>query len=207
MTQPRPTWDERTAPAYRARLLAVAGLIALLGGMAVIVVMAERPAPDSRPSRPPTPVSKPRPTTTPAQPAVVRIAVTGVGAYDPEGDGSENDSNAALATDGSRVTAWKSERYRSTFTKSGVGLVVDAGRPVRGKQVVVVTESPGYRAQVRVGASAKGPFVTASETRVTTLRTTFTLRPRSGRYLMLWITSMPETGAAAVNEITLTAAG
>ena len=173
----------------------------------MIVVIAERPAPDSRPSRPPTPVSKPRPVTTAAEPAVVRIAVTGVGAYDPEGDGSENDSNATLATDGNRVTAWKSERYRSTFTKTGVGLIVDAGRPVKAKQVVVVTESPGYRAQVRVGASPKGPFVTASETKVTRLRTSFTLRPRSGRYLMLWITSMPDTGAAAVNEITVTAAG
>jgi len=207
MTRPPPPWDERTTPAYRARLLAVAGLIALLGGIAAIVVIAERPAPDSRPSRPTAPVSKPRPAKTPAQPAVARIAVTGVGAYDPEGDGSENDSNATLATDGNRVTAWKSERYRSTFTKTGVGLVVDAGRPVRGKQVVLVTESPGYRAQVRVGASAQGPFVAASDTKVTTLRTTFTLRPRSGRYLMLWITSMPEAGAAAVNEISLTAAG
>ena len=205
MTRSRPT--SRTRGSGTARILAAAALIALLGGIAAIVLGSS--GSDAQPPGVPVPTTPATTTTstTPARPTSVRIAVTGVGAYDPEGDGSENDSNAALATDGSRVTAWKSERYRSTFTKSGVGLVVDAGRPVRGKQVVVVTESPGYRAQVRVGASAKGPFVTASETRVTTLRTTFTLRPRSGRYLMLWITSMPETGAAAVNEITLTAAG
>jgi hypothetical protein len=187
--------------------MAAAGLIALLGGLAIIVVTAERTGTDSRPIQPSTPVSKPRPAPTRAEPTVARIAVTGVGAYDPEGDGSENDGSAVLATDGNRVTAWKSERYRSTFTKAGVGLVLDAGRPVKGKQLVLVTESPGYTAQVRVGASPQGPFVTASETKVTTLRTSFPLRPKSGRYLMLWITSMPDTGAAAVNEITVTAAG
>ena len=42
----------------------------------------------------------------------VEIEVTGVGAYDPEGDKSENGGDARLATDGIATTAWKSEHYR-----------------------------------------------------------------------------------------------
>ena len=75
-----------------------------------------------------TPTPKPKPVKKPA-PAAVKIAVTGVGAYDPDGDKSENGQDAGLATDGIATTAWKSEHYRSTFGKSGVGLVLDAGKP------------------------------------------------------------------------------
>ena len=83
--------------------------------------------------------------------------MTGVGAYDPEGDRSENGGDARLATDGNAKTAWKTEHYRSTFGKSGVGLVLDAGRPVKASRVVVTTETPGYAAQVQVGNSADRP--------------------------------------------------
>ena len=117
--------------------------------------------------------------------------MTGVGAYDPDGDRSENDGDAVLATDGNPATAWKSERYRSTFRKSGVGLVVDAGRPVKASRVVVTTETPGYDAQVQVGDSPTGPFIAVSGSKKTAHRTAFVLEPRRGRYLMLWITSMP----------------
>jgi hypothetical protein len=153
------------------------------------------PAPTS-----PPPVQKPSPIPT-------RIVVTGVGAYDPEGDKSENGGDAHLATDGNAKTAWKSEHYRSTFGKSGVGLVLDAGRAVKASRVVVTTETPGYAAQVQVGNSATGPFNPASGSKKTTTRTTFTLNPRRGRYVVIWITSMPAGGEAAVNEVRVTAGG
>ena len=207
MAHPRPTPSTQPAPRGLARILAAVGLIALLGGIGAVVIttggtedrQVEGPAATTEPTATPKP--------TPTRPAIVKIALTGVGAYDPDGDRSENDGDARLATDGNRVTAWKSERYRSAFTKTGVGLVVDAGRPVKASRVVVTTETPGYTAQVRVGTSPEGPFAAVSETKVTTPRTTFALKPRGGRYLMLWITSMPEAGEAAVNEITAIAAG
>ena len=196
-----------TAPGP-ARLLALAGLIALLGGMVVIVLASG--GGDSKTASTPavvgvTPRSKPKPK--PTRPAAVRISVTGVGAYDPEGDRSENGGDAPLATDGNPATAWKSERYRTTFRKTGVGLVVDAGRPVKASRAVVATETPGYKAEIRVGNSPTGPFVAVSKKQVTGKRTAFALKPRSGRYLMVWITSMPPTGTAAVNEISVTAGG
>lgn len=207
MAHRHPAHRTPTAPPRRARLLALAGLIALLGGIGVIVITtggtegrrAQAPAAATEPTSAPAP--------SPTPPAAVRIAVTGVGAHDPEGDGSENDGDAGLATDGNRATAWKSERYRSAFTKAGVGLVVDAGRPVRASRAVVTTDTPGYDADIRVGDSPTGPFVAVSKAQATRPRTAFALKPRRGRYLMVWITSMPAGGAAAVNEVTVTAGG
>jgi putative peptidoglycan lipid II flippase len=194
--------------ANRPRLLAAAGLLILFGGLGAIVgtsrgtVKRHLHAPTATAQAPaihPTPVRRH------SRPALVRVPVTAVGAYDPEGDGSENDGDARLATDGNPASAWKSEHYRSAFSKSGVGLVVDAGRPVIAKRVIVATETPGFQVQVRVGESAKGPFTAVSTSKVTSPTTTLALRSRKTRYLMLWITSMPQTGVAAVNEITVAA--
>ena len=208
MATSRRMTNVRTAPVGPTRLLAAAGMVALLGGMAFILMASSDDDGGAGSAAPATtrPVATPKPTPKPA-PTPVKIAVTGAGAYDPEGDRSENGGDAGLATDGNRATAWKSEHYRSVFTKSGVGLVVDAGRPVRASRVVVTTDTPGYDAQVRVGDSAAGPFVAVSGSKATKPKTTFVLKPRRGRYLMLWITSMPDAGAAAVNELTVTAGG
>jgi hypothetical protein len=190
------------------RFLAAAGLVALLGGMAFIV-MGETGDDGGTTAAPtttktatvPPPVKKPPP----PPPPPTRIVVTGVGAYDPEGDQSENGGDARLATDGNPTTAWKSEHYRTTFRKSGVGLVLDAGRPVKATRVVVTSETPGFAAQVQVGASPIGPFAAASVSKTTAARTTYALKPRRGRYLVIWVTSMPADGVAAVNEVRVTA--
>jgi hypothetical protein len=180
--------------------------VALLGGMAFIV-MGESGDDAGKTVAPATTTPAPTPAPVKKPPAPTRIVVTGVGAYDPEGDKSENGGDARLATDGNAKTAWKTEHYRSTFGKSGVGLVLDAGRPVKASRVVVTTETPGYAAQVQVGNSATGPFSPVSGSKKTASRTTFALRPRRGRYVVIWITSMPAGGEAAVNEVRVTAGG
>ena len=70
------------------------------------------------------------------------MQLTAAGAFDPEGDGRERDEEAPLAVDGRKETAWRTERY-SRFFKTGVGLVLDAGRRVRVEQVVLDTPTPG----------------------------------------------------------------
>ena len=189
------------------RFLAAAGLIALLGGM-LFIVMGETgdddattvaPATTTTSSTPRPPVKKP--------PAPTRIAVTGIGAYDPEGDQSENGADARLATDGDPTTAWETEHYRTTFHKSGVGLVLDAGKRVKASRVIVTTETPGFAAQVQIGDSPTGPFTAASASKTTRARTIFAVKPRIGRYLVIWITSMPADGVAAVNEVRASAGG
>ena len=206
MARPNPRRETSSISTGLTRLLALAGLIALLGGM-LVIVLASAGTDGSTSSAPVVTEATSKPKPKPTRPVAVRISVTGVGAYDPDGDRSENGGDAPLATDGNPATAWKSERYRSTFTKAGVGLVVDAGRPVRASRAVVTTDTPGYDADIRVGDSPTGPFVAVSKAQATRPRTAFALKPRRGRYLMVWITSIPAGGAAAVNEVTVTAGG
>ena len=191
-----------------ARVLAAAGLVALLGGMLAIIMSAsedDAAPPAAVKTTAATPATKP---VVKPPPAAIAIKVTGAGAYDPEGDRSENGGDARLATDGNAKTAWETEHYRSTFHKSGVGLVLDAGKPVRASRVVVTTETPGYAAQVQAGNSLEGPFRPVSGSKTTTARTAFALKPRRARYLVIWITSMPPGGvAAAVNEVRVSARG
>ena len=200
----------RKSASATTRLLAAAGLVALFGGMAFIV-MGESGDDGAKTAAPATATKAATtaqpPVEKPPTPAPTRIVVTGVGAYDPEGDKSENGGDARLATDGNAKTAWKTEHYRSTFHKSGVGLVLDAGRPVKASRVVVTTETPGYSAQVQVGDSASGPFSPVSGSKKTASRTTFALQHRGGRYVVIWITSMPAGGEAAVNEVRVSAGG
>jgi hypothetical protein len=193
---------------WERRILAVIGLVALFGGTLIVIQTSreseEQAATPAAPAAASKPKPKPKPVKKPA-PAAVRIAVTGIGAYDPDGDRSENDGDAGLATDGISTTAWKSEHYRSTFNKPGVGIVLDAGRPVRPAKLTVSTDTPGYDAQVQVGSSPTGPFTPVSASKEVTGRTGFALRPRRARYLVVWITSMPTEGVAAVNEVAVTA--
>jgi hypothetical protein len=199
-----------------ARLAAFAGLVVLLGGIATVVVASSyhvrseerRPAAVAKPARA-KPKPKPRPK--PAKPKAVAPRpkpghLTAVATYDPEGDGHEKDELIAQATDGDAATYWTSETYSSWGWKKGVGLVLDAGRPVLLKQLLVVTDEPGWTAQIRAGASAKGPFVPVSPSSVTTGTTVYALDEASPRrYRVIWITQLGPTptsgGAAHVNEV------
>lgn len=198
----------RTRSAGSTRLLAAGALVALLGGMAYIVLSSGETE-SGRTAAPTTTPAAAAPTTAPVKkpPARVGIAVSGIGAYDPEGDRSENGADARLATDGDATTSWKSEHYRTSFRKSGIGLVLDAGKPVKASRVIVTSETPGFAARVQVGASPTGPFTSASGSKTTTGRTVYALKPRNGRYLVIWITSMPADGVAAVNEVRVSAGG
>ena len=81
----------------------------------------------------------------------------------------------------------------STFgnLKDGVGLVVDAGRSVKLRTLTVVSDTPGFIADVKAGASSTGPFDTVSSSRTVGGETTFQLSvPRPERYYLVWITRL-----------------
>jgi len=118
-----------------------------------------------------------------------------VRAYDPPpGDGREHDELVANATDGHPSTSWQTESYRSsTFgnLKSGVGLVLDAGAAARPRSLTVVSDTPGFTAEIKAGSAAGGPFDPVSGSRTVGSRTTFGLsldQPR--RYFLVWITRL-----------------
>ena len=188
------------------RLVAAGALAAFLVAMVVIVIASANSGggssstPRSTAARTAT-----QSTTTTAPPPSKQVAVrlTGTDAYDPEGDGHENDDLAPLAVDGDPATFWKTEHYTKRFFKKGVGLVLDAGRSLGLSQVVVKTDERGSSAQIQLGNNPAGPFHAVSANRPLTGTTTYTLnKGAAGRYIVIWITALPQDlGEAHVTEV------
>ncbi len=179
---------------------ALAVLLLALGWAVVNGLGSDDSATPSPPARGRV-VTTPRPK--PAAPRAARarfVKLAGAGAFDPEGDGHERDEEAPLAVDGKQSTFWRTERY-ARFFKSGVGLVLDAGRRVRVQQVVVDSPTPGIRAEIRLGTSPGGPFTRVSASKTLTARTTFPVAKAPGRYIVVWITALPPSSAGEVSEV------
>jgi len=126
------------------------------------------------------------------------IRLQGIGAFDPEGGDGEHDSDAPDATDNDLETYWPTENYTSEFTKSGVGLVLDAGRTVEPKTITVTSDTPGFTAEIRAGENPAGPFDRVSEAGVVESRRRFALTNAKARYFVVWITELDTV--AHVNE-------
>jgi serine/threonine-protein kinase len=88
----------------------------------------------------------------PSQLAQVGLCQTCAHAYNPDGlngDTAQNDNQAGLAVDNDPQTKWQTEQYYSgTLGKPGVGVYVDATPRVVARELRLVTETPGFTAQV-----------------------------------------------------------
>jgi hypothetical protein len=130
------------------------------------------------------------------------VTLAGVGAYDPYGDGSEHDAAAINATDGDPQTYWATEHYNS-FQKKGVGLVLDARGVAEISRVTVVTDTPGFTAEIRATNIQGGPTQAVSDQRVVGRTTRFAIHESAPkRFYVVWITKLPPGGSFAhVNEV------
>ncbi|HZO96529.1 MAG TPA: protein kinase [Gaiellaceae bacterium] len=185
---PRP----RRAPRRRRRtpvaaLVLAAGLAVAVAALAVALLRDGGPSPGSAGGGGEAPV-----------------ALSGVTAYDPYGDGSEHDGDARFATDGNPSTYWETQSYRSSLAalgKRGVGLVLDAGRPVTLHRVTVASTTPGFTARIQTGDGATGPFRDVSPPRTVGSQTTFDLSDARGRYVVVWISDLGPNSRVLVNEV------
>jgi hypothetical protein len=187
------------SPRAQNRALAATGLVLFLGGLIMAAVF---PRGDDGGSATSTSTAT---TTQPAKPRVAPakvVRLTAVGVLDPEGDDRENDELAPLAVDGDVTTAWRTERYTSFF-KPGVGLVLDAGRKLKITRVDLVSATPGFVAEIRAGDSREGPFKRIAAGRVVQETTRFPVAGLPGRYVVVWITKLPDSTAADVDEVVL----
>ena len=187
------------------RLVAAGALVAFFVALLVIVTRSGDGSGNSNRSTTTTRTKRTtttRPTTTTKARVSPRIRLSAVGAYDPEGDGHENDDLAPLAVDGDATTFWKTERYHS-FGKTGVGLVLDARRARPIARVIVSTDTAGSSAEIQVGPNPNGPFHLVTRAQPLTGTTTFKLARRPiGRYVVVWITALPNSaGEAHVTEV------
>jgi hypothetical protein len=141
------------------------------------------------------------------------VALKAVASHDPPpGDGHEHDERIQFATDGDPTTYWETEHYNEGLSgsgKKGVGLVLDARRPVRLERLSLQSDTPGFDAVIKAGSSTSGPFtqVSSSQTVQSSARFSLTVA-QPERYYMIWVTSLaPGFERTHVNEVTASTAG
>jgi predicted Ser/Thr protein kinase len=138
-------------------------------------------------------------------PAPKPVKLTAMHSYDPFGDDrQEHDSEVGNAVDNDRATFWLTSRYRygnGDLGKPGVGFVVNApGGKL--KRLTVITDTPGFRAEIQASGSPTTGFAPVSETKVAARTTTFDLEDSDGPFYLIWIKKLaPDAGAAHVNEV------
>jgi serine/threonine-protein kinase len=140
------------------------------------------------------------------QSATKRVAVAGVTSYDPfASDQNEHSELAGQATDGNPGTHWSTEDYRDDTMagKKGVGVVVDAGRPIAVSRITVVTDTPGFNAEIDATNIEGGTPAKVSDNKVVGRTTSFAIdKGAPKRYYVVWITKLAAgTTLAHVNEV------
>jgi serine/threonine protein kinase len=137
----------------------------------------------------------------PGQSSSKSVRLQGIGAEDPAGDG-EHDDEAGNATDRDATTYWTTEDYRS-FDKPGVGVVLDAGRPVALSRMTVVSDLGDFPARIRASRNPSSGFTPVSEPQEVDSRTTFDIdtNGKDYQYYEVWL-QLPNGGRAHVNEVT-----
>ena len=189
---PGRSWFRLGAIVGAALLLVLAVLVAFnLGrGKTPLGTEPEAESPSASPSQ--------------SQAPLQAIEIASVRDFDTQGDPpEENPDLAALAVDGDPTTAWATQTYFDQFgpppgLKTGIGLVVDLGESQEVSQVDLTTlASPmdvSYYLSDADPTAVAGLEPVASDTVADDkLRTTFD-EPATGRYLVVWITSLPPVG-------------
>ncbi len=125
------------------------------------------------------------------------VTIASADAFDPGGDGHENDDEATKAVDGDPSTAWSSEGYRTRRfgnLKAGVGLVLTLAQPVALQSLTVTSPSSGWAAEIYVADDRAGelegwgtPVATQSGA---SGETTFGLGGATGAAVLVWITDL-----------------
>ncbi len=139
--------------------------------------------------------------------------------YNPDalsGPKSQNPQADELAIDGNRNTYWPTEHYYTgKLGKPGVGLWIDALKPVQGRKLVIYTQTPGWSGQIWATNSppdpdvfTSGPGGWAQLAQVASVQGTQKISinaPKTGyRYYLVWITGLPAGKMIAdLNEVVL----
>ena len=122
------------------------------------------------------------------------LAILKVEAYDPEGDGAENNKLTPKIYDGDTSTGWFSENYRSdTFggLKKGLGVIVDLG-PNKKPQTVELNLPNPSDVEVYVGPDNRleGATKIGEKTDADGTVTFDVPADVSGQYIVVWFTKL-----------------
>lgn len=185
-------------PTAWAGLFAIAALLALGVGLLGWQVWRGRSQPPPIPIS--TPTDAPSAPTSPPPEQLGVVPVAAARAYDPQGDGVENDDETPLAIDGDLTTAWTTVTYATRDLgglKRGVGLQLRLQRPsdVEGIDVQLVGRGTDLRVYTARGrpSSLRGYRLAAE---VVGAGDQLTLRfapPKAADTILLWLTGLPPT--------------
>jgi hypothetical protein len=129
-----------------------------------------------------------------------------------EDPGNENDQQARFAVDNNPGTFWNTQYYLGSpvfgGTKTGTGLILDMGKPVRLASVTVTFGSiPGADVQIELGnnntraPSTLSTFTTVARATNVSGSYTFTVHSHAtGQYVLVWFTRLPPQSASAQNR-------
>ena len=140
------------------------------------------------------------------------LAILKVEAYDPEGDGEENNRLTPTIYDGDRESGWVSENYRSDKfggLKKGLGVIVDLG-PNKKPQTVQLVMPQQADVEVHVGPDNRLEGATRiGEKKGAEGTVKFTVPADvSGQYVVVWFTELTEDDngkrRARLNEVVVT---
>jgi len=208
-----PSQTQRKVPfriRHRARAIVLPLILLAIAGGVVIWLGATR-----------THHEAPKLSVAPPQPHQVQLRPCSSCAHDYNPDAlsgpkSQSPQLDGLAIDGNPHSAWVTEHYYSgSLQKDGVGLYVDMGTPVAAREMVLYTQTPGFRAQIWASNSPPDPEVFKSGpggwTQLTDIPSVQHAQriplPTGGtkyRYYLVWIKTLPPAQMlAALNEIAL----
>jgi putative peptidoglycan lipid II flippase len=132
---------------------------------------------------------------------LVQLHPVGATDFNPEGTGPENPTLAPLALAGNPRVGWQTEYYQGSpyfgGLKSGVGLLVDLGRPQLVRQLTFRLTRPGAALQVRAGdalPAAAGDLTVVGSVGNAGQQVTLTLTGVRARYWLIWLTRLPPVG-------------
>jgi len=126
-----------------------------------------------------------------------------VTSFDPQGDGTEDPGGVGLAVDDDPSTEWTTDLYRNNAQfgglKSGVGLLLDLGRPKTVRSADLLLSAAGAGVQIRAGSSppqqATDLPVVAQRTNAPTSAHLTLSHPMRARYWLVWFTTLPKAGS------------
>jgi eukaryotic-like serine/threonine-protein kinase len=139
-------------------------------------------------------------------PSGLAIPVVGANDFDPDGTPTpeEHPDEVKLAVDGNPDTGWTTETYRTTPViqdsagKPGVGLIVDAGKPVTARTMTIHSAAGGWDGHI-YGAlqgpptelAGWGPEIGSASDMST--NQTIQLNAAKARFFLIWITKLSPT--------------
>jgi len=128
-------------------------------------------------------------------------------AFGPTGTSSgDNPSTASAAIDASAATAWRTQWYASAAfgnLKTGTGLLVDMGRPVKISSVrILIDNATGADLTLYTGAE---PVLADEQVQASAHDVGGSVRlklsdPKRARYLVIWFTQLPPDSAGTFQE-------